>query len=49
MWETSVGCCPTTETFSSGETTGVDTAKLYRLINRVAELRLDAEALSGDR
>lgn len=33
--------------FSSGETTGVNTAKLYRLINRVAELRLDAEALAG--
>ncbi|RZV47650.1 MAG: hybrid sensor histidine kinase/response regulator [Acidimicrobiia bacterium] len=41
------GLLSSTETFSSGETTGVDTAKLYRLINRVAELRLDAEALSG--
>ncbi len=40
------GLLSSTETFSSGETTGVDTAKLYRLINRVAELRLDAEALS---
>ena len=41
------GLLSTTETFSSGETTGVDTAKLYRLINRVAELRLDAEALGA--
>ncbi|MGI9648700.1 MAG: hybrid sensor histidine kinase/response regulator, partial [Acidimicrobiia bacterium] len=41
------GLLATTETLASGETTGVDTAKLYRLINRVAELRLDAEALGG--
>jgi len=40
------GLLSTTETFASGETTGVDTAKLYRLINRVAELRLDVEALA---
>ena len=33
--------------FAAGETTGVNTDKLYRLINRVAELRLDAEALAG--
>ena len=41
------GLLASTESFSAGETTGVDTAKLYRLINRVAELRLDAEALGG--
>jgi len=41
------GLLSTTEMFSSGERTGVDTAKLYRLINRVAELRLDAEALKS--
>jgi two-component system chemotaxis sensor kinase CheA len=41
------GLLATTETLASGETTGVDTTKLYRLINRVAELRLDAEALAG--
>lgn len=41
------GLLASSENFSAGETTGVDTAKLYRLINRVAELRLDAEALAG--
>ena len=41
------GLLATTETFALGQTTGVDTTKLYRLINRVAELRLDVEALSG--
>lgn len=41
------GLLASSETFASGETTGVDTAKLYRLINRVAELRLDAEALGN--
>ena len=41
------GLLATTDTFSAGETTGVDTSKLYRLINRVAELRLDAEALGN--
>lgn len=39
------GLLASSDSFASGETTGVDTAKLYRLINRVAELRLDAEAL----
>lgn len=41
------GLLSSSEMFSSGERTGVDTAKLYRLINRVAELRLDADALNG--
>lgn len=41
------GLLASSETLASGETTGVDTAKLYRLINRVAELRLDAEALGN--
>jgi chemotaxis protein histidine kinase CheA/methylmalonyl-CoA mutase cobalamin-binding subunit len=41
------GLLAATDTLASSETTGVDVAKLYRLINRVAELRLDAEALSN--
>jgi chemotaxis protein histidine kinase CheA len=41
------GLLASTDTFAASETTGVDVAKLYRLINRVAELRLDAEALSS--
>ena len=40
------GLLASSEPLMSGETTAVTTSKLYRLINRVAELRLDAEVLS---
>jgi chemotaxis protein histidine kinase CheA len=40
------GLLAASEPHISGETTAVETSKLYRLINRVAELRLDGEVLS---